>query len=87
LFAYDYAFLNLSRNPDCHYPGLTLLGFYPDIAQEDALGDRLHLVLGSFVQLSLDKNIAPIQVIATTRVLPKRPNINFIPLTKVWNPS
>jgi hypothetical protein len=87
LFAYHYALLNLSRYPDCHYPGLTLLDFYPDIAQEDALGDRLHLVLGPFVQLSLDKDIAPIQVIATTRVLPKRPNINFIPLIKVWNPS
>lgn len=84
LFAYNYALLNLSRYPECHYPGLTLLDFYPDIAQESALGDRLHLVLGPFVQLSSDKNIRPIQVIATTRALPERPNINFIRLTEVW---
>jgi chromosome segregation ATPase len=84
LFAYNYALLNLSRYPDCHYPGLTMLDFYPDIAQESALGDRLHLVLGPFVQLSLDGEIAPIQVIATTRALPERPNINFIRLTEVW---
>lgn len=86
LFAYHYALLNLSRYPDCHYPGLTLLDFYPDIAQENALGDRLHLVLGPFVQLSLGKDIVPIQVIATTRALPERPNINYIQLTEVWNP-
>ena len=84
LFAYNYALLNLSRYPDCHYPGLTMLDFYPDIAQKSALGDRLHLVLGPFVQLSLDGEIAPIQVIATTRTLPERPNINFIHLTEVW---
>jgi hypothetical protein len=84
LFAYNYALLNLSRYSDCHYPGLTMLDFYPDIAQEAALGDRLHLVLGPFVQLSLDEEIAPIQVIATTRTLPDRPNINFIRLTDVW---
>jgi hypothetical protein len=84
LFAYHYALLNLSRYPDCRYPGLTILDFYPDIAQEAALGDRLHLVLGPSVQLSLDREIAPIQVIATTRVLPERPNINFIHLTAVW---
>jgi hypothetical protein len=61
-----------------------MLDFYPDIAQEEALGDRLHLVLGPFVQLSLDPAIVPIQVIATTRALPERPNINFIRLTDVW---
>jgi chromosome segregation ATPase len=84
LFAYHYALLNLSRYPDCHYPGLAILDFYPDIAQEAALGDRLHLVLGPFVRLSLDKDIAPIQVIATSRALPDRPNINFVHLDEVW---
>jgi hypothetical protein len=84
LFAYHYALLNLSRYPNCHYPGLTILDFYPDIAREAALGDRLHLVLGPFVQLALDKGIAPIQVIATSRALPDRPNINFIHLAEVW---
>jgi hypothetical protein len=84
LFAYHYALLNLSRYPDCHYPGLTILDFYPDIAREAALGDRLHLVLGPFVDLSLDRNIAPIQVITTSRGLPERPNINFIHLSEVW---
>ena len=84
LFAYHYALLNLSRYPDYHYPGLAVLDFYPDIAREAALGDRLHLVLGPFVQLALEKDIEPIQVIATSRGLPERPNINFIYLTEVW---
>jgi hypothetical protein len=57
---------------------------YPDIAREAALGDRLHLVLGPFVQLALEKDIEPIQVIATSRGLPERPNINFIYLKEVW---
>ena len=84
LFAYHYALLNLSRYPDCHYPGLAVLDFYPDIAREAALGDRLQLVLGPFVQLALEKDLEPIQVIATSRGLPERPNINFIYLTEVW---
>ena len=84
MFAYHYALLNLSRYPDCHYPGLTMLDFYPDIAQEAALGDRLHLVLSPFVELSQDKSIEPIQVIATSRALPKRPHINYIPLDEIW---
>jgi hypothetical protein len=84
LFAYHYALLNISKYADCHHPGLTILDFYPDIAREAALGDRLHLVLGPFVQLASHKDIAPIQVIATSRGLPERPNINFIHLTEVW---
>ena len=84
LFAYNYALLNLSRYPDCHYPGLTILDFYPDIAREAALGDRLHLVLGPFVQITADRNVEPVQVIATSRGLPERPNINFIHLDEVW---
>ena len=84
LFAYHYALLNLTKHPDCHYPGLTLLDFYPDIAQEAALADRLHLVLAPFVQLSLDPAIAPIQVIVASRGLPESPNINFIPLSETW---
>lgn len=84
LFAYHYALLNLSRYADCHYPGLTVLDFIPDIAKESALGPRLHLVLTPFVELSQDKEIAPIQVIATSRALPKRPHINYIELTDIW---
>jgi hypothetical protein len=84
LFAYHYALLNLSRYPDCHYPGLTILDFYPDIAKESSLGTRLHLVLSPFVELSLDKTIEPIQVITTSRALPKRPHINYIPLDEIW---
>jgi hypothetical protein len=84
LFAYHYALLNLTQHDDCHYPGLTILDFYPDIARENALGDRLHLVLGPFVQLSRDKRIEPIQVIATSRGLPKRPHIHYIHLTEPW---
>jgi hypothetical protein len=84
LFAYHYALLNLSSYPDCHYPGLTILDFYPDIAKESALADRLDLVLGPFVELSLDRTISPVQVITTSRGLPERPNINFIHLTEVW---
>jgi hypothetical protein len=76
--------MNLSKYPDCRYPGLTILDFYHDIAREAALGDRLYLVLRPFVELSMDKSIAPIQVIATSRGLPERPNINFIRLTQVW---
>jgi predicted nucleic acid-binding Zn-ribbon protein len=84
LFAYHYALLNLSRYPDCHYPGLTILDFYPDIAKESSLGTRLHLVLSPFVELSQDKTIEPIQVITTSRALPKRPHINYIPLDEIW---
>ena len=84
LFAYHYALLNLTRYSDCHYPGLTILDFYPDIARETALSDRLHLVLSPFVQLSLDVGIEPVQVIATSRALPKRPHINYIYLTETW---
>lgn len=79
-----YALLNLSRYRDCHYPGLAILDFIPDIARESALGTRLHTVLTPFIELSLDKTIAPIQVIATSRALPKRPHINYIELTDVW---
>lgn len=84
LFAYHYALLNLSRYPDCHYPGLALLDFYPDIAKELALGDRLLLVLSPFVELSQDKSIEPIQVIATSRGLPESPNVNYIHLDEIW---
>lgn len=84
LFAYHFALLNLSRYKDCHYPGLTVLDFYPDIAKETALSDRLHLVLAPFVRLSQDSTIEPIQVITTSRALPKRPHINYINLTEVW---
>jgi hypothetical protein len=84
LFAYHYALLNLSRYTDCLYPGLTILDFIPDIAKESALGPRLHLVLTPFVELSQDKAIAPIQVIAASRALPKRPHINYIELTDIW---
>jgi hypothetical protein len=84
LFAYHYALLSLTRYQDCHYPGLAILDFYPDIARESALGDRLHLVLSPFVQLSQDGTIEPIQVIATSRALPERPHINYIYLTETW---
>jgi hypothetical protein len=84
LFAYQYALLNLSRYADCHYPGLAILDFYPDIAKESALGTRLHLVLSPFVELSQDETIEPIQVITTSRGLPKRPHINYIELTEIW---
>jgi predicted nucleic acid-binding Zn-ribbon protein len=84
VFAYHYALLTLSRFANCHYPGLAILDFIPDIAEESALGSRLHLVLSPFVELSQDKEIEPIQVIATSRALPKKPNINYIELTEVW---
>jgi hypothetical protein len=84
VFAYQYALLNLTRYGDCHYPGLAILDFYPDIAKESALGDRLLLVLSPFVELSQDKSIEPIQVIATSRALPDNPHINYIRLTDPW---
>ena len=84
LFAYHYALLNLSRYDGCHYPGITILDFYPDIARESALGDRVQLVLSPFVALSLEPAIEPIQIIATSRALPERPNINYIHLTETW---
>lgn len=84
LFAYHYTLLNLSRYADCHYPGLAILDFYPDIAKESALGDRLYLVLAPFIGLSQDKDIEPVQVICTSRALPERKHINYIHLTETW---
>jgi hypothetical protein len=84
LFAYHYTMLNLTRYEDCHYPGLAILDFYPDIAKESALGDRLYLVLAPFIGLSQDKEIEPVQVICTSRALPEKEHIHFIHLSETW---
>jgi hypothetical protein len=83
LFAYQFSLLNLSRYENCHYPGITILDFFPDIAKGVATRDRLGLVLDPFTHLA--QEIAPLQVIATARDFPDdMPNVNLISLTHTW---
>jgi hypothetical protein len=84
LFAYQYALISLNRFPECNYPGLTILDFFPDIANSVAIRDRLSLVLEPFVELARDEDMDPIQIIATTRDFPERPDVNLIQLTQIW---
>jgi hypothetical protein len=83
LFAYQFALLNLSRFENCHYPGVTILDFFPDIAKSAVTHERLGLVLDPFTHLA--QEIAPVQVIATARDFPHHmPNVNLIHLTHTW---
>ena len=84
LFAYHHALLSLTRFPDCHYPGLTILDLFPEIVEGVSIRDRLGLVLDPFVELSENPAIAPIQVIATGTDCPKRPKIHRIALEEIW---
>ncbi len=84
LFAYQYALLNLSRFPECHYPGLTVLDLFPELVDGIAIRDRLALVLKPFVDLSKDPQIEPIQVIATGNDFMSQPDVNRIELRNVW---
>jgi hypothetical protein len=84
LFAYHYALLNLSRFSDCHYPGLAVLDLFPEIAKGVAIRERLNLVLDPFVRLFQDPHIKPVQVIATARDFPPRPDVHFNRLEHIW---
>jgi hypothetical protein len=84
LFAYHYALLSLTRFPDCHYPGLTILDLFPDIIEGVAMRDRLSLVLEPFVELSERQDVSPIQVIASGNDFPSSPVVNRIALEEVW---
>ena len=83
LFAYHYALLQLSRYSDCHYPGLTVLDFFADIARTDSIGERLGLVLEPFIELEQQVEI-PLQLIAAARDFPRRTDIQFIELNQTW---
>ena len=84
LFAYHYALLNLSQFTDCHYPGLTILDLFPDIAKGEAMRDRVSLVMRPFVDLASDPSLMPIQVIATSRDAAEETGINVIYLQHTW---
>jgi hypothetical protein len=84
LFAYHYALLNLSRFLDCHYPGLTVLDVWPDIAKGVAIRDRLSVVFEPFVSLARGPDIGTVQVIATSRDFAPQPDINLIQLSQTW---
>jgi hypothetical protein len=83
LFAYHYALLRLSRYSDCHYPGLTVLDFFADIAKTDSIGERLGLVLEPFIELAQQVEI-PLQLITAARDFPRRTDIQFIELDETW---
>ena len=67
LFAFHYALLQLSADPECHYPGLVILDFPLTLASGDDLKDAENYLMEPFVKLLQMPGFNSCQLIAAGR--------------------
>jgi hypothetical protein len=82
LIAYHYALMTLTSRPDCHYPGLCVLDFPPQLDGVSVPGSE-SFALTPFTQLAASNKHAG-QVIAAGRSFADLESARRIEFTKVW---
>jgi hypothetical protein len=77
---YHYALLSLTPKPSCHYPGISILDFPPEL-DGVSVSDTENFVLEPFVNLLSQQ---PGQVIAAGSAFAGLEGGNRIELSRVW---
>ena len=83
LLAYNYGLLRLTSRAQCHYPGLVILDFPPEL-EETSIRDKENFVIEPFVDLVRRAGFEKTQVIAAGAVFENLQDANRIELNQVW---
>jgi hypothetical protein len=83
LIAYHYALLRLLPRKECHYPGLVILDFPPEL-EGTSVKDKENFVLEPFVDLLARDEFKGAQVVAAGAAFEDLRGANRIELTHVW---
>lgn len=84
LMAYHYSLLRLTSDPICHYPGLTIIDFPPNPAEQLGASKTLNYLLPPFIELLKRPEMEESQLIIASRELRQVEGANNITLTKQW---
>lgn len=84
LLSYHYALLKLSSNAKCHYPGLVILDFPPELEDGASVKDKENFVLEPFVELFEKADFNNAQIIAAGSSFENLRGANRIQLSHIW---
>jgi predicted nucleic acid-binding Zn-ribbon protein len=83
LMAYHYALMTLAGKKNCHYPGLCVLDFPPQL-DGVKVSDSENFVLAPFVELLGSAGRPPMQVIAAGSSFDGLDGAHRVQLTRIW---
>lgn len=84
LLAYGYSLLRLAEKPECHFPGLLILDFPPELPDGSSVADKENFLLEPFLALVSAKAEVDLQIIAVGSAFEGLDNVNRIELHKIW---
>lgn len=85
LLSYHYALLRLSVDEDCHYPGLVILDFPPQLDDGTLIGDQENFVLEPFIGLTARQGMEATQVIVAGNAFEGLEGAHMTELSRVWS--
>jgi hypothetical protein len=83
LLAYQYALMNLTKEPGTHYPGLVILDF-PAEVNGVSIEDEENFVLVPFIELAGQKGMEQTQVVAAGSSFKNLVGAHRVELNTVW---
>ncbi len=84
LIAYQYALLNLTNKPKCHYPGFVVLDLQPKLDDGTVIKDQENFIFEPFINLIRQPGMGNLQVIAAGAAFEGLEGANRIQLDRVW---
>ncbi len=84
LIAYHHGLLRLFPRPECHYPGLLVLDFPPELEDGSSVKDKENFILEPFVELLAAAEFSKTQIIAAGSSFENLAGAHRIELTNVW---
>lgn len=76
--------LSLTKNEDCHYPGLVILDLPATFLDGSSIQDKENFIAEPFIELTNKPDMKNTQVIITGSAFEGLEGVNRIPLSKIW---
>ena len=83
LMAYQYGLLTLSAQPECHYPGISIIDLPGEFAGE-AVEDKENFIVQPFIDLLASNQLAGAQTIITGAAFKDLQNVRHRVLHEVY---
>ena len=83
LLSYHYAILSLTNQSGCHYPGLLIADFPPELLDAETIGDKANYLVNPFIEL-IRSTAVPLQVIIAGRSFEGIEADHRIKMERVW---
>ena len=83
LMAYQYGLLTLSAQPECHYPGISIIDLPGEFAGE-AVEDKENFIVQPFIDLLSSKQLSGAQTIITGAAFKDLQNVRHRVLHEVY---